>query len=124
MHFRARSNVIQVIRTTYNPTTKRPKAQVLGTFLKNKPEIGDELRLSCQPNELAEIRAYIKNQHQLSRLELEMAARTLVGQMEKATEWFDTAQPSVENEVLATEITQKYLVLRNKMLRLSATTGA
>ena len=119
MHFRSRARVIQVIRTTYDPGTKRPKAQILGTFSKDKPEISDELRLSCQGNELAEVKAYIKNQHQLSRMELEMAARTLVGQLEKAAEWFDTAEPSVENELLAAEISQSFIALRKKMQRVA-----
>ena len=118
MHFRSRARVIQVIRTTYDPATKKPKAQVLGTFSKDKPEISDELRLSCQRNELAEVKAYIKNQHQLSRLDLEMAARTLVAQLEKAAQWFDTAPLSVENEVLVADILRNMPMLRKKMQRL------
>jgi hypothetical protein len=124
MHFRSRNRVIQVIRTTYDATTKKPKAQVLGTLSKQNPEIGDELRLSCKPDELSEIKAYIKNQHQLNRLELEMAARTLVSQLEKAAEWFDTATSTVENEVLAAEITRQLPLLRRKMQRLASAADA
>lgn len=124
MHFRSRNRVIQVIRTTYDATTKKPKAQVLGTLPKQNPEISDELRLSCKPDELAEIKAYLKNQHQLNRLELEMAARTLVSQLEKATEWFDTAATSTENEVLAAEIARQLPLLRKKMQRLVSAADA
>ena len=120
MHFRPRARVIQVIRTIYDPESKRPKAQVLGTFQKDKPEISDELRLSCKPEELAEVRAYIKNQHQLTRLELEMAARTLAGQLQKAAEWFDTAHATVENEVLPIDISRNFMALRKKMQRLTS----
>lgn len=118
MHFRSRNRVIQVIRTTYDATTKKPKAQVLGTLSKLNPEISDELRLSCKPDELVEIKAYLKNQHQLHRLELEVAARTLVSQLEKAAEWFDTAATTIENEVLAAEIARQLPLLRKKMQRL------
>ena len=120
MHFRSRARVIQVIRTTYDPATKKPKAQVLGTFSKDKPEISDELRLSCKQEEILEIKAYIKNQLNLSKLELELAARTLVSNMQKAAAWFDMAQPSAENEVLVAEILQSVPMLRKKMQRLVA----
>lgn len=118
MHFRSRNRVIQVIRTTYDPDTKKPKAQVLGTLDKATPEISDELRLSCKPAELEEIKAYVKNQLSLSRMELEFATRTLVAQMQKAGEWLDTAIASTENEVLAAQISQEIPLLRKKLQRL------
>jgi hypothetical protein len=118
MHFRTRNRVIQVIRTSYNPTSKRAKAQVLGSVNRIHPEISDELRLICKPQELAELKAFVKNQQMLTRVELENAARTLVAQMQKATEWFDTAQINIENEMLVGEINRHMLLLRKKMLRL------
>lgn len=118
MHFRTRNRVIQVIRTTYDAASKKPKAQVLGSLNKASPEISDELRLSCKPAELLEIKAYIKNQASLDRLELELAARTLVRQMEKAAQWFDTATASTEHEVLAAEIAAQVPLLRLKLQRL------
>ncbi|MFW5329387.1 hypothetical protein [Hydrogenophaga sp. ZJX-1] len=121
MHFRIRNRVIQVIRTTYDATTKKPKAQVLGTVNKLQPEISDELRLTCKPQELAELKAYIKNQQLLARLDLEMAARSLVTQMQKTAEWLDTASVTTENEVLATEINGQLPMLRKKLSRLLRT---
>jgi Zn-dependent M32 family carboxypeptidase len=118
MHFRTRNRVIQVIRTSYDPATKKPKAQLLGTVNKANPEISDELRLTCKPKELLELKAYLQNQHQLSRMELEMAARTLVIQMQKAAEWFDTAMVNTENEVLAADINRQFPMLRKKLQRL------
>lgn len=123
MHFRVRNRVIQVIRTTYDPATKKPKAQVLGTVNRVNPEISDELRLTCKPPELAELKAYLKNQQQLSRMELEMAARTLVAQMQKASEWLDTAAITTENEVLAAEINRQFPMLRKKLARLLETSN-
>ncbi|EWS65469.1 hypothetical protein Y695_01275 [Hydrogenophaga sp. T4] len=118
MHFRNRNRVIQVIRTTYDPATKKPKVQLLGTVNKANPEISDELRLTCKPRELLELKAYLQNQHQLGRMELEMAARTLVIQIQKAAEWFDTAMVNTENEVLAAEINRQFPLLRQKLQRL------
>ena len=118
MHFRNRNRVIQVIRTTYDPATKKPKVQLLGTVNKANPEISDELRLTCKPRELLELKAYLQNQHQLGRMELEMAARTLVIQIQKAAEWFDTAMVNTENEVLAAEINRQFPMLRKKLQRL------
>lgn len=118
MHFRLRNRVIQVIRTTYDPATKKPKVQLLGTVNKANPEISDELRLTCKPRELLELKAYLQNQHQLGRMELEMAARTLVIQMQKAAEWFDTAMVNTENEVLAADINRQFPMLRKKLQRL------
>ena len=118
MHFRNRNRVIQVIRTTYDPATKKPKVQLLGTVNKANPEISDELRLTCKPRELLELKAYLQNQHQLGRMELEMAARTLVIQIQKAAEWFDTAMVNTENEVLAADINRQFPLLRQKLQRL------
>ena len=118
MHFRNRNRVIQVIRTTYYPATKKPKVQLLGTVNKANPEISDELRLTCKPRELLELKAYLQNQHQLGRMELEMAARTLVIQIQKAAEWFDTAMVNTENEVLAADINRQFPLLRQKLQRL------
>jgi len=119
MHFRERNRIIQVIRTTYDPTTKKPKAQILGKMKKDAPEIGDELRLSCQPAELTEIKAYLKNQTQRNRIELEMAARTLADQMRKTAEWFDTATDLAENRALAAEISRQFPLLRKKIQHLA-----
>jgi hypothetical protein len=118
MHFRSRNRVIQVIRTTYDPITKKPRAQVLGSVDKVKPDISEELRLTCKPQELAELKAYLKNQQQLAQLELEMAARSLVSQMNKAAEWLDTATVTTENVVLATEINGQLPKLRKQLARL------
>lgn len=114
MHFRIRNRIIQVVRTSYDPVTQKPKTQILGRMNRDAPEIGDELRLSCQPDELSEIKAYLKNRQQRGRLELEMAARSLADQMRLAAEWFDTATDTAENRALAGEILRQFPTLRKK----------
>ena len=81
----------------------------------------NKLPVREQAMQLAELKAYIKNQQQLARLDLEMAARSLVMQMQKTAEWLDTASVTTENEVLATEINGQLPMLRKKLSRLLRT---
>ena len=83
MHFRTRGKVVQVIRTTYDSETQRAKTQLLGSIKKGAPDIDDELRLSCTPDEFLEVQAWVQNELTARRIEHELAARTLVDQIEK-----------------------------------------
>ena len=115
MHFRVRGNVIQCVRTTYDAASKKPKAQVLGRVRKANPQIEDELRLSCTPDELAQLEAYLKNEHTLTQLQMELAARNLTSNIDLAAEWLSLSSSSIENEVLAFDILKATNRLRREI---------
>jgi hypothetical protein len=106
MHFRVREKVVQVVRTTYDSTTKKPKTEVVGRINRAKPAIDAELADRCSPAELAEIRHWIDHQGDLSRLIAEVDARTLPEKMQQAADWLVSHQDhplaaSVADEIAA-----------------------
>ena len=112
MHFRARQNVIQVIRTTYDPTTKKARNEVVGRLRKIKPEVTDELKAKCTREELKEIERWISGGQDLDGLRKEYAARTLVEQMERAASWFAGQGSGESARNLASEIQYSWSNLR------------
>lgn len=115
MHFRTRGKVVQVIRTTYDADTKRAKTQLLGSIKKGAPEIDDELRLSCTPEEYEEAQAWVQNEITARRIEHELAARTLIDQIDKALHWLDTSAKTPETIALATNLLGQVPMMRMKL---------
>ena len=120
MHFRTRGKVVQVIRTTYDSETQRAKTQLLGSIKKGAPDIDDELRLSCTPDEFLEVQAWVQNELTARRIEHELAARTLVDQIEKALYWLDTTPKTPETMGIATNLLGQVPVMRMKLQKLLA----
>ncbi len=111
---------MQVIRTTYDVDTKRPKTQILGSIKKGAPEVDDELRLSCTPDEFIEVQAWVQNDLTARRIEHELAARTLVDQIEKALHWLDTSPKTPETLAIATNLLGQIPMMRMKLQKLLA----
>ena len=87
MHFRIRKNVVQLVRTTYNSETKKPKAEVVGRIPLNEPAITDELRKKLSAAEAAEAEFWITNQHRMTSIREELAALTLGETLNMANRW-------------------------------------
>jgi hypothetical protein len=88
MHFRVRKNVIQFIRTNYDPATKKPKVVVVGRVALNNPVIPHNLREALSAEELIEAENWIKYQHHITALREELAALTLAENLSLANNWF------------------------------------
>lgn len=96
VHFRTRKNVIQFVRTIYNPVAKKPKAVVIGSIPVENPEIPSELMTKLSPAELAEAETWLKHRHRAMSLREELAALTLAETLELANRWF-TREGTSEN---------------------------
>ena len=120
MHFRSRGKIVQVIRTSYGSEKTRPKTQILGSIKKGAPEVDDELRLSCTPDEFIEVQAWIQNEITAKRIEYELAARTLVDQIDKALFWLDTSPKTPEITAIVTNLLGQIPMLRMKLQKLLA----
>lgn len=62
MHFRERGRVVQVIRTTYDASTKKGRPQIVARLERQKPRVTPEMRQACTPEELVEIKVWIEQQ--------------------------------------------------------------
>jgi len=87
MHFRVRQNVVQLVRTTYDPATKKPKASVVGRMPLDAPALTQSLRQVLSPSELREAEAWIAKHGRLQLLREEFAALTLAENLSRAERW-------------------------------------
>jgi hypothetical protein len=88
MHFRMRKNVVQLVRTSYNPDTKKPRTLVVGRMLLKQPKVSAELRSKLTEDEIAETKEWIEGQFRMSSLKEELAALTLPESISAAHRWF------------------------------------
>jgi len=77
VHFRTRQKIVQLVRTSYDPVEKKPKAVVVGRMDLDNPGVTDELCAVLTDNEIAEARTWIENHGRVGRLREEFAAATL-----------------------------------------------
>lgn len=117
MHFRFRNNVIQVIRTTYDPATKKPRSQIVGRLRRSDPEPGPELLAACTAAEAEEVRRWIDGHMRAHAVAAEHAARTLVDQFDKAASWFAATKDLDCARALAADVQQQWIRLRNQLRR-------
>lgn len=116
MHFRLRKNVVQLIRTSYDPATKKPKTAVVGRLLLRDPELSPELKRKLTEAEISETEAWIEGQHRLNSLKEELAALTLPESILLANRWFSG---NADNPAAAAIIQQLLPALQSlrKLLR-------
>lgn len=117
MHFRFRNNLIQVIRTTYDPATKKPRTEIVGRLQRNDPKPEAELLAACTPSEVEEVERWIASHLKAHAVAAEHAARTLAEQCVKAGEWFASTSDTESARLLAAEVQQQWALLRNQLRR-------
>jgi hypothetical protein len=117
MHFRFRNNIVQVIRTTYDPGTKKPRAEIVGRLSRSEPALGQDLLDACTPIEIEEVRRWIAGHMKAHAIATEHAARTLADQFSKAAEWFANTDDLESARLLAVEVQQHWVSLRNQLRR-------
>jgi hypothetical protein len=116
VHFRLRRNVVQLVRTSYDPATKKPKAVVVGRMSLREPELSPELKRKLTEAEIAEAETWIEGQHRMNSLKEELAALTLPESISLASRWFSH---NADNPAAAEVIPQLLPALQSlhKMLR-------
>ncbi len=116
MHFRLRKNVVQLIRTSYDPATKKAKTAVVGRMPLKQPKLSPELQAKLTEDEIAEAKEWIEGQFRMNSLKEELAALTLPESISAANRWFsrNAANPAVT--AIALQLLPAFKTLR-KMLR-------
>jgi hypothetical protein len=115
MHFRVRKNVVQLVRTTYDASEKKPKATVVGRIPLDRPEITDELRVLLTPSEAEELQEWVSGQHRMTMLREELAALSLAENLELADRWFARQGDSRAAAAAAAAMLQAWQSLRKTL---------
>jgi hypothetical protein len=104
MHIRQRNQIAQLIRTTYDPATKKGKNTILGKVKLSRPELDDALRSELTDEELGQFEIWKRSQAQIAQLRSQMAALTLAEAMGEASRWLAANADSEDARVAATLI--------------------
>ena len=116
MHFRIRKNVVQLIRTSYDPDTKKAKTAVVGRMQLKQPRLSTELKSKLTEEEIAESQEWIEGQFRMNSLKEELAALTLPESIEAANRWFSRNANNPATAAIALQLLPALIALR-KMLR-------
>ena len=116
MHFRLRKNVVQLVRTSYNLVTKKPRAVVVGRMPLNQPKLSTELKRKLTEDEIAEAEEWIEGQFRMNSLKEELAALTLPETISAANRWFSRNADNPAATAIALQLLPAFKTLR-KMLR-------
>ncbi len=117
MHFRVRKNVVQFIRTTYDPELKRPKAAVVGRVPLENPVISKELHAELTEEEYDQACAWIEHEQRTTGLREELAARTLAETLAAANRWFQRQENLSEMDWITGSILPELHLLRKTIKR-------
>ncbi len=115
MHFRIRKNVVQLIRTEYNPETQRPKTTVVGKIPRANPSLTEELAVLLSAHETEQAKAWINHHHRITLLQEEMAALTLADTLSLANRWFKRQGESETAIVVAAGLNPELNTLRKTL---------
>jgi hypothetical protein len=117
MHFRERRQVVQVIRTKYDSTSKKGKNEIVGRLVKANPQISETLEAALSKDERKAVVAWIEGHATVQRLKKELAVRNLPEQLALAEEWFAEQKNSNDARVLAASLVPAWVQLRVVMKR-------
>ena len=116
MHIRLRKNVVQLVRTMYNPDTKKPKTVVVGRMPLKQPKLLPELESKLTEDEIAETEEWIEGQFRMNSLKEELAALTLEESISAAHRWFSRNADNPAAAAIVVQLLPALQALR-KMLR-------
>jgi PHP family Zn ribbon phosphoesterase len=115
MHFRVRTNIIQLLRTKYDPAQKKGINTIVGTVKLIDPELSSELQQKLTPAEVEEFHLWLNTKHRTDRLREELAALTLIDTLANAERWFDREGTSHSARMLAIDIVAQWQSLRRQI---------
>jgi hypothetical protein len=88
MQFRDRVKVVQIIRVSKDPDSKKTKNEVVGRLVKSNLRISPELEAKLTAKEHKEVTGWIEGYSDIERQKRDLAVRTLPEQLAIAEEWF------------------------------------
>jgi hypothetical protein len=111
MHFRDRGQVVQLIRTSYDSSSKKGRSEIVGRLVKANPQVSEALEAALTPKERKELAAWLTGHATTERLRRELAVRTLAEQLALARDWFADKKDD-EARILAATLVPTWVQLR------------
>lgn len=114
MHFRMRENVVQLIRTTYDPDTKRGKPQLLGTVPRRTMALSEQMAAKLTTEEAAEFEAFARNYRNSIALQAKVHGYQLCDIVRQAIDAAEAAEGAdrdliISNLTLAAQDIRRFL---------------
>lgn len=116
MHFRERGHVVQIIRTSYDPGSKKGKNEIVGRLIKANPQVSEALEAALTKEERKEVASWLEGHAKVERLKRELAVHTLPEQLALAEEWF-AGQKGDDARVMAAALVPAWVRLRMVLKR-------
>jgi hypothetical protein len=112
MHFRHRGPSIQLVRTKYDPETKRAMQEVVGRVPRASFRLPDDVAAKLSAEETAEVNAYIERAKTLDLLRQKLAAHSLPQVIDEAIEYARNVEDEAERDLLRAQFAQAIVALR------------
>lgn len=119
MHIRIRNKVAQLIRTTYDPATKKGKNTIIGKVRLNKPELDEKIRSELTAEELAQFETWRSHQARTAQLRSKLAAFGLPDAMAETSRWLAANADTEEGRDAAAAIQAELPQLRKALKKCS-----
>ena len=103
MQFRARGNLVRLVRSGYDAEAKKPTSEIIAKLVRPDLELSDADRAKLTPEEIEEVEAFRNNASSATNIERDYAVHRLPEVLRLATEWLATA-PKDRAATLAADI--------------------
>lgn len=121
MHIRIRNKVAQLIRTTYDPTRKKPKNTIVGRVPLSNPVLDPETRQALTEDEAREFESWALQQQRAQLLQEELDALTLADRMAKASRWIAREGDTPQTRAVGAGILANLQILRRSLKKIGMT---
>jgi hypothetical protein len=118
MHFRNRGKSIQLVRTTYDASTKRPKTEVMGRLSPPKFELTDDIKEKLTAEELEEVTAYSTDVGRKRAVDRDYAVAHFGETLEAVNEWLSVVDVETGERFL-NDVRRPLRGLRRETTRIS-----
>lgn len=101
MHFRMRSNVVQMIRTTYDADSKRGKNEVVGTVQRRNMVLSDQIAAKLTAEEKQEFETFAEAYRNSTALQAKVYAYQIADIAQQAIAAAEAAEGADHNMMIA-----------------------
>lgn len=112
MHFRERGPSVHLIRSTYDPETKRSKHEVVGRIARATMRLPDEVAAKLSEKEKDEVSAYIDHAKSVDLLRRKLTAHSLSQTVDEAVEYARGVEDEAERDLLTAQFAEAIVSLR------------
>jgi hypothetical protein len=118
MHIRIRNKVAQLIRTTYDPTRKKPRNTIVGRVPLANPTLDAETRQVLTEDEINEFESWALQQQRALLLQEELDALTLADRMARASRWLAREGDTAQTRAIGAGILANLQILRRSLKKI------